>query len=249
MKYKSIPKYTFDEIQNSLFDLELTVDERAVYLYSAIYHLEIDMAGGLLLDVLENAEETFKVKAISMVDAFYQLRSTVYEADRFIKIAADISKKTPALTGQMQDLIGSLEESVQLNCRDMVGFDALVEDIGFGLHASTQSKFLAELYEIFTAGEYLERINALNPEDEIALLYKVNFEYIIFHKRHPKFGKGVIECGNKLNRNAFCFFASAGLTHLFAWLDSTERNYEHCPAIPTYYAKPEDRYYGKTWED
>jgi hypothetical protein len=93
-------------------------------------------------------------------------------------------------------------------------------------------------------------------KENTTILWGSNNQYILFHKKHPKFGLNIIEAGDNFYKNLYVFFDYDHLKKIIKWMEKTEEEEEWpgaAPAVPTHYALPEDRHFFGTqyqqWED
>jgi len=104
------------------------------------------------------------------------------------------------------------------------------------------------LFNIFF-NAYADVWNKENPDvdkmENVEHLYGVNYDYVILHKQHAKFGNNIIEYGDSGKKNYFGFCDLHYFMNILHWLDETlDMEWPtEAPYIPTYYAFPEDRHY------
>ncbi len=120
----------------------------------------------------------------------------------------------------------------------------LFGETGMPLHISA----IADLYKLYRFGTWhLGRrnffmtvgvIDSVESFPDLAWLNENESSYLIYHKKHPKFGNHILEIANKHDQNHFTFFDYKVLKYVFDALD----NNKHFPNVPTYYAEVYDRY-------
>ncbi len=126
----------------------------------------------------------------------------------------------------------------------------MYENVVDGLSPNFHLVWIARLYKKYRLGDWDQKVP--DPDsiaDKTYLMWQLE-SYCLFHQKHEKFGKHIIECAHPYAENRFVFFDFSSVVAAFEALD--EGGATQTPYIPIYYAHPHDRHDYKTgahlWE-
>ena len=113
-----------------------------------------------------------------------------------------------------------------------------IDDVIQETNVELQYAVVEELYRRYLFGDWAGRLPPPETLEDQALLIGLNYDYCIFHRRHPKFGPNVLECANNWEEHLFAFFDYAALAAAIAALDAGR------PVSPVraHHAVPADRH-------